>query len=97
MSAQHTPGRAIPLTPPGALWSQREYVAAMAIGIAFAAHRASGIDQWFHYAFPDDIGCTSVLVGPSGVRRYVDHEFPRQLGWLDLCRAAIAKATGSAS
>lgn len=95
--AKHTPGRVIPLTPPGALWSQREYIAAVGMGIGFAAHRASDIDQWFHYAFPDDIGCTSVRVGPSGAKQYIDHEFRRQTGWLELCRVAVTKAIGKAS
>jgi len=83
--------RVIPLTPPGPLWSQREYVKAMQLGIEFAAHRANSIDQWFHYAFPDEIGCTSVLVSPTQVLRYVDHEFPKQVDWLSVARAAVAK------
>jgi hypothetical protein len=89
-----SPDRVIPLTPPGELWSQREYVACQRLGIEFAAHRALDVHgratqlQWFHYGFPEDIGCTSVLVG-STVQRYVDHTFKRKPGWLDLCRAAV--------
>lgn len=94
-NANQAAERVIPLTPQGALWSQREYVAAMAMGIGFAAHRASAIDQWFHYALPDDIGCTSVLIGPSGVKQYVDHDFTRGTDWLDLCRTAVVKAAAA--
>ena len=90
MSTESSTKRVIPLTPPGPLWSQREYVAAMGIGIHFAAHRAGPIEQWFHYGFPDDIGCTSVRVGAGEPKEYVDHEFPRQIGWLELCRVALA-------
>lgn len=85
--------RAIPLTPPGPLWSQREYVECVKLGIGFAAHRASDIDQWFHYAFPADIGCASVRVGPAGPVSYVDHAFVRDIGWIDRCRAAVARVS----
>lgn len=90
MSAESSTKRVIPLTPPGPLWSQREYVAAMSMGIEFAAHRHGDLEQWFHYAFPQDIGCTSVRVGVSGVKEYVDHEHPRQPGWLEISRVALA-------
>lgn len=83
--------RVIPLTPSGALWSQREYVRCMALNIEFACHRDGPIGQWFHYGFPDDIGCTSVQVTTTGVVRYVDHSFPRGLDWINRCRAAVTK------
>lgn len=92
MSAESSTKRVIPLTPPGPLWSQREYVATMGMGIQFAAHRAGDLEQWFHYGFPDDIGCTSVRVGIDGAKSYVDHEFPRQPDWLKLCRLAVEGA-----
>lgn len=88
--------RVIPLTPAGALWSQREYVAAHAIGVAFSAHRATDLRQWFHYGFPGDIGCTSVLVGPSGPIFYVDHTFERSIDWLAKCRHAVEARGGEA-
>lgn len=84
--------RVIPLTPPGPLWSQREYVACMEIGIGFSAHRHGDIKEAFHYAFPDDIGCTTVIVG-SDVERYVDHGFGRTHDWIARC----ARATGAAA
>lgn len=84
--------RVIPLTQPGPLWSQREYVACMQIGIGFAAHRHGAIGEAFHYGFPGDIGCTTVIVG-SGVVRYIDHDFMRTIDWVDRC----AKATGGAA
>lgn len=88
--------RVIPLTPPGRLWSQREYVAAHAIGVAFAAHRATDLRQWFHYAFPHEIGCTSVLVGVDGPILYVDHDFARSIDWLAKARRAVEARGGEA-
>lgn len=85
--------RVIPLTPPGPLWSQREYVACMQMGIAFAAHRHGDLRQAFHYGFPDDIGCTTVIVSVYGVERYIDHDFTRTTDWVDRC----ARATGGAA
>lgn len=84
--------RVIPLTKPGPLWSQREYVACAQLGIGFAAHRHGEIFQAFHYGFPDEIGCTTVVVDTGGVRRYIDHPFTRTLDWID--RAAAATKAG---
>jgi hypothetical protein len=84
---------AVPLTPPGPLWSQREYVAALALGIGFAAHRAGDLDQWFHYAFPGDVGCTSVRVGVDGAKQHVVHGFLRAAGWPQKMRAAVESAS----
>jgi hypothetical protein len=87
-----SPARVIPLTPHGALWSQREYVACQQMGIEFAAHRADGgVAQWFHYGFPGDIGCTSILVDGGGPRKYIDHNFDCTINWLGDVRAALAK------
>jgi hypothetical protein len=83
--------RAIPITPPGPLWSQREYVTCMQMGIQFAAHRAGDMYQWFHYGFPEDINCTSVLVGVDGPKKYVDHNFTRDIEWIKKCAAAVTK------
>ncbi len=83
--------RVIPLTPPGALWSQREYVACMQLGIGFSAHRHGEVKQAFHYAFPDDIGCTSVIVDAGGPQTYVDHEFGREGDWISRAAAATRK------
>lgn len=82
--------RVIPLTKPGALWSQREYIACLAMGIGFAAHRAGVINQLFHYGFPDGINCTTVEVSPTSVVRYVDHPFSRSDNWIAKCRAEMA-------
>ena len=85
--------RVIPLTPPGPLWSQREYVAAMRCDIGFTAHLRSDGRQWFHYAFPDDVGCTSVLIsGVGDVLRYVDHKFHRNPDWIKQAAAAVRDA-----
>lgn len=80
--------RVIPLTPPGPLWSQREYVAAMQLGIGFAAHRHGSLNQAFHYGFPGDIGCTTVIVSSVAIVRYIDHDFKRDADWIERCRAA---------
>jgi hypothetical protein len=82
--------RVIPFTPSGVLWSQREYVRCTELGIGFAAHRDGLLTHWFHYAFPEDIGCTSVLVSHTGVARYIDHAFSRDFNWINRCRAAVA-------
>lgn len=84
--------RAIPLTPPGPNWSQREYVAATQIGLGFAAHREGDLRHWFHYGFPGDIGCASVLVG-TRVERYVDHDFKRAPEWIKACAAAVRRGS----
>lgn len=84
--------RVIPLTPPGPLWSQREYVACMKMGIEFASHRKGDMNQLFHYGFPGDIGCTTILVSPTGVLRYVDHNFSKTHNWIALCSAAMKEA-----
>ena len=83
--------RPMPFTPPGPVWSQREYVACMELGIAFAAHRHGEVGQVFHYAFPGDIGCTSVLVSPlaGGTHTYIDHPFTRCSDWIDKAAAAV--------
>lgn len=82
--------RVIPLTPAGPHWSQREYVAALGIGIQFAAHRHGALRQAFHYAFPEGIPCTSVIVDVSGPLMWVDHGFSASPEWLNRCRAAVA-------
>lgn len=85
--------RVIPLTPPGPNWSQREYVKALTMGIGFAAHRVGQLGQVFHYGFPGDIGCTSVIVNSNGPLRYVDHAFgPRPVDWIERCRLALVVA-----
>lgn len=81
--------RVIPLTKPGPLWSQREYVACMQLGIEFAAHRSGVTTQAFHYGFPEDIGCTTVIVAPDKVLRYIDHPFNRTIDWISRASAAI--------
>lgn len=81
--------RPIPLTPPGSNWSQREYVAAMALGIGFAAHRHGDLREAFHYGFPDDIGCTTVIVDTSGIVRWIDHDFTRVPDWIRRCAEAV--------
>jgi len=88
--------RVIPLTPAGPLWSQREYVAASRLGIGFAAHRFGDLRQAFHYGFPDDIGCTTVIVDVHGPRQFIDHEFMRGADWIAKCAAATAAAAGGA-
>lgn len=81
--------RVIPLTPPGPNWSQREYVACVEKGIGFAAHGArNNLAQWFHYGFPSDIGCTSVLIAGDRVLKYVDHPMLRVDDWINKCRIA---------
>jgi hypothetical protein len=82
--------RAIPITPPGSHWSQREYVACLNMGIGFAAHRYGEVYEAFHYGFPEEINCTTVIVSAGGVERYVDHPFTRTLDWIDKCSAALA-------
>lgn len=81
--------RAIPLTPPGPQWSQREYVAASERGIGFTAHAHTGMQQWFHYAFPGIVGCTSVLVEGDRPLLYIDHDFKRSAGWISLAARAV--------
>lgn len=83
--------RAIPLTPPGALWSQREYVEASRSGIGFTAHGTESMRQWFHYAFPGDVGCTSVLIEGTRPLQYVDHTFKREPGWIALAARAVRR------
>ena len=79
--------RAIPLTPPGPNWSQREYVACTKVGIGFAAHGShSGLHSVWHYGFPGDIGCTSVLIKDGRAIAYFDHNFVRTAGWIDRAR-----------
>lgn len=81
---------AIPLTEPGPNWSQREYVACLNLGIGFAAHRLGALMQVFHYGFPEDIGCASVIVGRRWVEQRIYHEFgPLPLDWIERCRKAI--------
>lgn len=85
--------RVIPLTPPGPRWSQREYIKAMTMGIGFAAHRLDHLDEVFHYGFPEDIGCTSVLVRNRAAVAYMDHAFgSRPLDWIQRCRVAVTVA-----
>ena len=86
---QHGQVRSIPLTPPGPVWSQREYVAASRSGIGFTAHAFRGTQQWFHYAFPGDVGCTSVLIAGDKPVLYVDHDFKRESGWISLAARAV--------
>lgn len=82
--------RVIPLTPPGPVWSQREYVACLQLGIGFAAHRAGVVNEAFHYGFPADLGCTTAIVNACGVIRYIDHGFEKTTDWISRCRAAIS-------
>lgn len=77
--------RVIPLTSPGPLWSQREYVACMQLNIGFAAHRHGETRQAFHYRFPDC--CTTIITG-TGVDRYIDHEWQPNLDWITRCSKA---------
>lgn len=85
------PSRAVPLTAPGPLWSQREYVACMKMGIQFAAHRCGVRHQAFHYGFPQDIPCTTVIVGVDGVVEYIDHDFTLGPNWISLASSAIRR------
>jgi len=80
----------LPLTAPGPLWSQREYVLAVTQGIGFASHHAGDITQHFHYRLPEGRCCT-LKVGPGGVRRRVDHAFVPRLDWITQCQAAMNK------
>lgn len=84
--------RVIPLTQPGPLWSQREYVACRKLGIGFAAHRHGETRQVFHYYFPAEANCcTSVIVHTEGVERYIDHNFVPGTDWIGQCSAAMRK------
>jgi hypothetical protein len=87
--------QAIPLTNPGPLWSQREYVACRALGIGFAAHSAwrGSIYQHFHYHFPEDANrCTTVTVSAIDVVSHTNHRFkPDTLNWIKQCSGAMAK------
>jgi hypothetical protein len=83
--------RAIPLTQPGPQWSQREYVACCKLNIGFSAHRYGTYRQAFHYGFPEDIGCTTVIVGPVEVETYIDHDFVKGINWIHDCAAATPK------
>ena len=83
--------RVIPLTAPGPLWSQREYVECMKIGVGFAAHRHREIHQAFHYHFPNGIGCSTVLINGSCVMSYIDHDFTPGINWIEQCSAALHK------
>lgn len=82
--------RPIPITKPGPLWSQREYVACQALRIGFSAHRHGDIKQAFHYHFPS-IGCTTLIVNAAGVERAIDHGFEPGLDWISQCAAALTK------
>lgn len=85
--------RAVPLTPPASPnWSQAEYVEASRLGLGFAAHAIRGsMRYWFHYGFPGDIGCVSVLLEGHRPIRYIDHTFERCPGWIGMASAACAK------
>ncbi len=85
--------RVVPLTKSGPLWSQREYVACREQGIGFAAHRHRQVYEAFHYGFPGDVGCTTVIVSTAGPEKFIDHEFTRDIDWIERCAAATERAT----
>lgn len=91
MNATTSTARAIPLTPPGPLWSQREYIECRKLGIGFAAHRFGDVRQVFHYRFPiaPPGACTSVIVSVGGVDKYIDHPFEPRVDWLSQCAQAV--------
>jgi hypothetical protein len=91
-----TVAHVVPFTPPGALWSQREYVHCTSLRIGFTAHRHNAMHEAFHYHFPG-VGCTTVLVSFSGIERRIYHEFaPDTADWIKQCSAATREAVAAA-
>ncbi len=81
----------VPLTPPGANWRQREYVACVSIGVQFAAHGVWDLSEVFHYSFPEGINCISVIVDSRGPVEYIVHDFPRCPDWILKCAREVLK------
>ncbi len=81
---------AVPLTSLP-LNQQVEYVEAMRLGIQFSAHRIGSVRSAFHYAFPGELRCVTVVVNGGGKPvRWVYHSFNRNPDWVKQASAALA-------